>query len=504
MLRDHKPIVFDRFNGLWLRGDSEEVPIDHFTDGENFRFVGSTGFGTRYGIDRHQDVIVPLGNVVRIYNYITTGGSTLIVMTYDGTTGKIYHVVNSTLIYGPIFTKVGMTDFGFVPYNGRAYITPFYTYTVGELVFERGMQNEFLYVYLGDGTAARKAGGSVPAGTITPSLGAAGHTDAGFHLFGVVGETDTGYLSPPTGFAGFNTLAGNSVNFSTVPTFSGSQWTKRHIVATKRIVGYNGNTTGYDYFFIPGATISDNVTTTLTNQSFYDLDLSEDASHLLDNYSEIPAGVALCLYHNRLCLTTTYTDISIILVSQVGEPEAISQIDGLCIVPPDGNPITNAQEMRDVLYAMKRVRTVAFIDNGDVPASWPFTVIDQAIGCPVHGIATVIDSGSSSADTLLVTSYSGIMQFNGKYNDIGLTWKIETYWDDQDKNLFNKIQIVNDPIKAVIYCVLPNYKLLIGDYNNGMDAKKIRWSVWKFNFKVNSVALVNVNDLIIASSGTLL
>ena len=503
MLREHKPIILDKFFGLYQRGNVEEVPVDHFTDCENIRFVGSNAFATRYGIDKHQDVVVPLGKVTRLYNYITTEGSTLLCLTWDGTTGKIYHSVNSTTVYGPILTITGMTDFGFVPYAGRAYITPFYTYTVGDLNLERGMQNQFLYVYLGLGAAARKAGGTTPAGTLIVTNGATGHTDAGFHLFAVVGETDTGYLSAPVAFVGFDTLATSSVSFSAIPTFTGSQWTKRHIVASKIITTYNGDTVGYTYYFIPNADINDNITTVLADQSFFDADLLEDASHLLDNYAEIPAGVSLSIYHNRLCLTTTYTDISIVLVSAVGEPEAISQIDGLLIAPLDGNPITVAQEMRDVLYVTKRVRTVAFVDNDDVPSSWPLTVIDSAIGCGVHGIATVIDSGSSSVDFLMIASYQGIMLFNGRYAQPELSWKIKGYWNDLDKSNWRLVSMLNDPINQTIYCTLPNYKMLVGDYANGMEPKKIRWTPWKFDVKVNAVALVNINQLIIAAEGRL-
>jgi len=35
MLRDHEPIVMEEFNGLWSRGDDEEVPTDHFRECQN-------------------------------------------------------------------------------------------------------------------------------------------------------------------------------------------------------------------------------------------------------------------------------------------------------------------------------------------------------------------------------------------------------------------------------------------------------------------------------------
>lgn len=498
-VRDHEPIVIDKFNGLWQKGDLEDVPIDHFAECENIFAVGNQ-VTTRPTLIRHQNVVAPLGNVVREYNFVTQDKNTLLTLTYDGTDGKIYHVVDETTVYGPILTIAGMEDFAFLPFAGRAYISPFKSFTVGNLKIQKGMQNEFLYVYLGAGAAARKAAGTGSGvGSLTVANGAAGFTDAGFHLFGVVGESDTGYLSPVFGITGFTTGANNSVSFSTVPTLTGAFWSKRHIVATKIINDYNGNTLGYTFYFIPNATINNNVGTTLSDISFFDIDLLEDASHLLDNFSEIPAGAALTMYHERLVLMATYTDISLALVSYPGEPEAISQLDGFLVVPLDGNPLTNGQELRDLLYLTKRNRTVSYVDNDDVPSTWPMTVVDQALGAPVHGIATVIDSGGTSIDFLIIATYMGIVIFNGRYVVPELTWKIDDLWRNQNRNDFNYIQLLNDPIEKRLYCALPDRRLLVGDYKNGMDPKNIRWWPWRFDVQVNTIALVNINDLIIGA-----
>lgn len=501
-VRDHKPLEIPEFNGLWDKGEVEESPEDHFNDCENIRFVGIGAFATRYGIDWHQNVAVPLGDVVRQYNYVTQTENGLLVLTYDGVTGKIYHVQNPTTVF-LILTIVGMTDFAFVPYAGRAYISPFISVAAGDVNIEKGMSGEFLYVYKGDGTAARKAGGPVPAGTITVANGAAGFTDAGIHLFAVVGETDTGFLSQPVAFKDFTTAAAFSVSFSAVPVFSGSFWTKRHLVATKVIPTYNGNTTGYTYYFIPNATINDNIATTLSNISFFDADLLDDASHLLDNYSEIPAGAVLGLYHNRLLLATTFTDINLVLVSAEGEPEAISQIDGLLTVKLDSNPVTNLQEMRDVLYLFKRTKTVSYVDNDDVPSSWKPSDIDPALGTFVHGIATVADSGSANIDYLIIATHKGITLFNGTYIIPELSWKISSFWLEQDKLLVRYIQMVNDITNQILYCCLPDRRLLVGDYVKGLSPKSIRWVPWKFDVKVNTIALVNVDDIIIGAEGRL-
>lgn len=494
-MRDHNPIVLDKFNGLWDRGDVEETPLDHFSECNNIQFKASADFATRDGLGRHQNVAAPLSNILRIYNYPTSDKNTIIVLTSGG---NIYHVVDSTTIFGPILTIAAMTDFGFVPYAGRAYITPFTTEVVGSLNRERGLQNQFVYVYKGDGTPARKAAGNKPSTNITVTNGAAGLTDAGVHIFGYVFETDTGYLSAPGGLVAHTTVGNQAVDFSNVAVSPDSFVTKRHIVASKVIQTYNGDVNGYQLFFIPGATIPNNVSTTLSNISFFDADLLLDASHLLDNFAEIPAGVGLATYHNRLVVYGTYANISVMYVSAAGEPEAISQVDGVLLFPPDGNPLTNAAELRDVLYGFKRNKTGAWVDNGDIPSSWPFTYVDNAMGCGVHGIATVLDSGAANIDYLVVGSYKGLTLFNGRYLEPELSWKIQAYWLNQNfKNEFRRIQIVNDSVSQIIYIVTTNRIILHGNYSNGFDPKKIRWAPWSFDTFVNTICLINVNELIL-------
>jgi hypothetical protein len=497
-MRGHAPIPLTKFKGLWSRGDDDDVPLDHLSACQNLQFIGD-GLRTRDGVGISQTVAAPLENVKRIYNYPTTTANTLLVLTIEATGGNIYHVIDESTVFGPILTITDMEDFAFVPYAGRAYITPFASFTTGDLNIQKGIDGEFLYVYLGDGVAARKAAGNPVSGTMTVANGAAGYTDAGLHLFGVVYETDTGYLSPPGAFAQFTTVAAQSVSFGNIPTSGQSFVTKRHIVATKVITGFNGNFEGYDYFFIPGAVINDNVSTFLNNVSFYDQDLLDDASHLFDNFAEIPAGCNLALYHNRLCLCTTFDDISIVLVSNVGEPEAINEIDGLIVVPPDGNPITNIQELRDVFYVFKRARTVSYIDNGDVPSSWQMSDVDKALGTCVHGIATVLDSGSASVDFFIITTFAGILLFNGRYAIPELSWKIQTFWADQDRNEYRRIQIVNAPIQKWILVVLPDNTVLMGDFSDGMDYLKIRWMPWVFNVQMNTVGIVNIDEIVFGS-----
>jgi hypothetical protein len=558
-LRDHQPVEISDFGGLWNRGNAENTPINHFQDCNNVRFDAGSDVSTRDGIVPSTTISVPLSNVKRIYNYPTQTGNTLIVLTVASGIGNIYHVVNSTTVYGPLLSIQGMTDFAFIPFVGRAFISPFTSYTINGLSVEKGLPGEYLYVYKGDGTPARKTAGDPLVGTLTIANGAAGHTDPGFHIFAIVAETDTGYLTPPGAMTTFTTSATSSVSFGTVPvgtlttsstgplivnfqnnddeenfeeerifldapsnnrylyeqeyedtklellsnTPAASTYVtvspyivKRHLVATKVITNYNGNPSDYTFYFVPNAVINNNTDAFLNNVSFYDADLLADASHLFNNYSSIPAGAVLTNYHNRLCLAATNTDISLILVSSPGEPEAINQINGLLVVPLDGNPITNGAELRDVFYVTKRARTVAFIDNDGAPSSWPMTVVDNALGTCVHGISTVLDSGSSNVDFLIVATYQGVYLFNGRYIMPELSWKIEDYWKALDRNSFKLIQIVNAAIQKEIHIILPNRLALVGNYSKGMDSKNIRWTPWQFSMGVNTVSIWNIDQII--------
>lgn len=492
-MRDHAPITIDDFNGWWSRGDDDSIPIDHFKEATNIQYFDG-GFQTRDGLDLLQTAGT-LYSVVRIHPYKMMSGLTLLVLD---TSGAIHHVVSPAVTHASILTIATMTDFNVVSFAGRAYITPFYTDANG---IEKGLQNQFLYVYKGDGVVARKAAGNPPTGALTVVDGAAGNMDLGLHLFGVVFESDTGWLSAPAAFAQHTCSEGVTVSFSNIPVSAQAFVVKRHIVATGKIEQFNGDLDGYQYYFIPGATLNDNVTTVLADVGFYDIDLLDDASHLLDNFAEIPAGVGLCLYHGRLCLTTTYTDISIAYLSEPGEPEAINQVDGLLIVPLDGNPLTNCQEFRDVLYLFKPVRTVGYHDNQDVPATWESFVVDESNGTSVHGVGSVLDSGGVNVDFLLVANYNGINLFDGAYNDPELSYKIYNFWQSLDKTIFRKIEIINNTISSRIFIVLPTGNILYCDYSQGLSHESVKWAHWTFHIFVTTCEIINIEEIVLGANG---
>jgi len=642
-LRDHAPFVIEQFSGWWQRGDAESAPGDHFTQADNVQYF-TGGVETRDPLDKYQNVATPLERILRMYDYVMQTGQSLLVLTEFG---KIYHLVGSTTIYGPILTIPTMEDFGFVSIAGRAYITPFKTNVnpVG-VNYELGIPGEFVYVYKGDGTPARKAAGAAPTNAskkpfhayTTPTTGVVtagihviavsynggilgtevfpvvitlgdrqvqlaniplgpggttsrtiamtraidpkdykastvgyvfytveiiadnttetkvinvadsglvtvyapgataapvsnallvsntdieGFSDFGFHLVGVIYETDTGYQTAPgPEFFGAQSYGSTtkSIKVSNIPVSPSPTVIKRHLVSTKWIPEYNGDQKGYQFFFIPKGTLDNNTATELV-VNYYDSDLLSDASHLLDNFAEIPAGVNLCTYHSRMVLvgdptlpkkadgtpdTTQPDNRSVARVSYPGEPEAISQVDGLIIAPLDGNPLTHCQEFRDILYLFKKSRTYAYSDNSDEPATWQEEVLDQGIGCGVHGIATVLDTGGVNVDFLLIADWSGLMQFNGVYARPELSWKIEDYWMSIIRNNFRYIQVVNDSLSKKIWMTLPppfQHMMLHADYGDGLDAKNIKWARWIFDAKMACVALIDTNKLVLGAIG---
>ncbi len=120
------------------------------------------------------------------------------------------------------------------------------------------------------------------------------------------------------------------------------------------------------------------------------------------------------------------------------------------------------------------------------------------MGCGVHGIATVVDSGASNIDYLIVACYSGITLFNGRYLLPELSFKVQSLWANQlFKTNNRRIQIVNDSVAQKLYIVMANRTVSFGNYANGFDPKNLRWTTWTFNALVNTLALVNVNELLL-------
>ncbi len=496
MVRDHNPITIEEFNGLWARGDIDSCPLDHFTDTNNISFSESA-FGTRDGFDTYSATRHP----VRMYEYNATGLGLegLIILN---NVGEIHHVIGLTDFL--VMTIPTMTDFGFVEFDGRCYISPSTNTGPG------GLAGEKVWVYLGDQmTPGRVAAGVAPVNAdgllAVANSATVGSIEAGIHIFGVVYETDTGYLTAigPDTLPVLTATGGFKADLTNIDVSPNAYVKKRHIVATRAIDPslYTGNTQGYQFFFLPDGVIPDNVTTIKT-VDFFDSELLDDASHLFDNYSSIPAGGGLGLYHNRLLDWDSDVGPASVLVSAPGEPEAISQVDGLILVPFQGQGITHCHEYRDVLYICKINSTIACSDNGDVPSSWQTEIIDQGIGAAKHGIAIVGEVGSINIEFLLVFNLSGIFVFNGTYTRPELSYKIKDFWLSIDLN--TKIllsEFYNDVLNQIIAINFPYLNMiLIGDYSNGLDFKAIKWAKWTIATPTTTMALIGKTNTFLLGS----
>jgi hypothetical protein len=235
-MRDHSPLVIEEFNGLWKRGDpnnegvdKDSCPQDHFTACNNIRFVQG-GFATRDGIEP----FLPYGNVVRIYNYSGVAGESLLILD---TSGNIFHSESPTPSVA-ILTIAGMADFCFVTYSGRAYISP------------TNLPNEFLYVYKGDGTPARRSGGTKPsiAGKVAftaYNTESAGLITKGIHII-AVSYNGTSGLGPEV-FPIVIAPGKKEIKLDNIPVSAGKT---RTIAMTKAIdpKDYVANQTTYTYY----------------------------------------------------------------------------------------------------------------------------------------------------------------------------------------------------------------------------------------------------------------
>lgn len=489
-MRGHQSIPIEEFNGLWRRGGADSCPPDHFSDCNNIQYIES-GWETRDGVN----IIFPgLLKILKIKNYPKVVGETQLVLTSAG-------IIYDTGFLGNVILSIpGMLDFGLVIIGGRAYISPSTT--------AHGMANQFIYVYKGDGTPARLAAGSGPVnadGLLAAANSAtAGHVEKGIHIFAAVYETDTGFLTQlgPDTLPTVNADGTHKVDLSNIPVSPASYVTKVHIVASRAIdpTLYNGNTKGFPLFFIPGAIVNNGVTTLTVD--FYDAELLEDASHLADLYDKIPAGVGLTAYHGRLvdwCLEPDDQQ-SLILVSYPGEPEAVDKVSGLLILQEDDNAIRRCQEQRDILYIFKAVKTFSTQDNGGPPATWAIAELDQGLGAMLNGVATVLNTGGTSVDYLIMMNMSGIFLFSGTYVFPELSFKIADLWADQNHGDERFNEIYNDSVNKQLYILMPIKKqILIGNYQHGLDPKTIRWGIWTFDFDPTTICLSNFDRLLIGA-----
>ena len=485
MHENYTPFPVRDFKGLWVRGKTDSTPPDHFQDCNNIVFT-EQGVSTRSGIEQY----LSTGPVKRIHLYKRINEATrMLILKPNGV------LVDSVNISAPILTIAAMTDFSAVNMFNRVYISPHNGI--------KGLPNEKVYVW--DGTTMRPAGGQQPVGSLVAVNSAqSGNVEYGTHLFAVVYETASGFYSKP-GPAVFARLdvpveANKKVDLSGVP-IGPAGTVRRHIIATRGILTYDGNQYGQEFFFVPDGVINDNVGTTIT-VNFYDSQLSEDALYLLDTLNEIPAGLVIGIYKGRMVVANFDNNQFLMRVSEKNEPEIFNDTDSAIIVDPEeASGITNIVEHRDLMGITKSLKSYITSDNGDSPNTWDVIMLDKGVGTEVHGIRAISRFvRCKSSDRFFVAARGGLIMYDGSFHVPELSWKIEDIWRRINQPNFHKIEVEFDPINKFVYVLVPlddatePNTILFADVNEGLEYKSIRWSKWTFSQFQPTTMVVDVEN----------
>lgn len=484
-----QPGVFSKFNGLWARGSRSSTPPDHFVDCLNVAF--KKGVNTREGTTVYRSDTGIIKQFIYKPNppFAGTNVPRIIALKEDGDLVDL-------LLGATIYSNAGMKSVGFVNFFGRAYISP------GDGKTGAGGVN--IKVYKGDGNPARDIGGIAPTVALTAAASATpGGMNVGTYLFSYAWETDTGFITKPAPFAGVEVFsATGSVDLSNIgigPAGTVARWiisTKVHPLTSLGPLGGPWDVGRGEFlptFFVMRVP---NNTATVQHVGKYDEALVEAADYLWRLMPNVPAGLGLVDYNGRLVSYGEYADPSLVRVSQPGDIEAFSATSGFLITDPtDSGAVKNATEFRGSFYIFKETRGSITEDNYEEASTWKLTNFEKAQGTDHQGIAAILDAKGSSADGFVIASKGALNYFNGTFTEPELSYKIRDYWARINKNAFNLVQVVNDPINRKLYILLPldesptiNY-LLYGDYRDGLSASEIKWSPWKFTNNPTSIVV---------------
>lgn len=485
-LTDHKPLVQDKFRGLYSRSDSDTVPDSYFDDCLNNKF-STQGVSSRDGLDLAPALTA--SNIVRFFQYKRLGENPRFIWLDNN--GNLYDS-----LYYPvaIYQDVSFLDFSGVNFLNRFYITPHNRV--------KGIAGKSLLVYEGNGTA-RLAASVAPTGyTLTAiNSGTAGNVEPGIHLIAVAYITSSGFVTAPGNSVASVTADGNhKVTVGSIPV-GGSNISTKVILSTKSIPvsQFTGNTLGYEFFFVPGVVLAN--ATTSTDINFYDSDLTNSADYLFDNLATIPAGVAIFVYNGRLGLLGADGFEHTCALSEPFDPETISAIDGFITVDPSegGSGLKNAFAHRKSLILCSSDRIYATSDNGSSPSTWATpNIIDESCGAEPFSVATILDARGLNSDRAFIADRSGLLCFEGYVKKPELSFNIEGVWKRINKKYFNLVQVVDDPVDHRFMVSVPLdaatsiSHILYADYSecftvyNTLDERQVKWSIWQFPSAVTS------------------
>lgn len=509
----HQPITIENIKGLWSRDPTlGSVPQDHLSVSTNVDFFGSfpivrMPFSTKYTFDLGSGVVP-----IRIFHfsYFDSQASVLYNQYLISTTdGDLYMYDVSDGSIGLIYSALAGYDYDFSMWGNRCYIAVSYYGYCGNAV-DYPLQ-------IWNGVSIRDAGGNAPTANFVNTASGTGVVQAGNHFYGICFETDTGFITPPgltaTPTTALVTNGSQSVSLTSIPT-GDSTVVARWVVATKTIPSVIPSSFLYSYQIFFLQRIGDNTTTSAT-LNYYDSQLLNDASYLLDIYNgtgaaPIPGGSSLCVYHNRLVITAPSIDhVSDVLYSRINDPETFDSVQGIQTIDVQSEVATDvittgfvdSQVFRDTLYLTKLFSTYGTSDTGQEPAFWPVNVIDSSYGSYRHGIADTAHAGES-VDYLLIANNSGLFLFTGYFNRPEVSWKVQLTWqinlDLNSRQAYTSLH--NDTFRKKIYfnsrtasgaqveTYMCDYNDVPSDFSGYRDL--VRWSLWNFVATFSAFCLV--------------
>lgn len=494
-----KPVVLDKFKGLFSRGLMDSVPEDYQITSNNTQYKDDEIF-TRWGFSS----IFTRASIRRFASFRRVGENPRFLILTTG--GDFYDSLSPST---PLLSNVNYLDFSMVNFYNRAYIT-FHNRV-------NGITGTKVYVYEGGGPGTlRLAGGTAPSGfTITATTSAtAGDIEVGIHLIAVAFESSSGFISAPGPevFTEYNAPGGFKLDLSGVAA-GPSGTVARRILATKSIspTDYNGNQFGLEFFFVPGGRIGDNTTTTVSGLNFFDDDLVDSADYLFDNLSTIPAGCFIASYGQRMVVGGISGSEHIVYFSEIGQPEVFNSISGFVTLSPGESlaGVRNGVEFRGDFFIMKPNHTYATRDNGGPPNTWGTPIpIDQSVGTECFGISTMLDIKGANTDRYAIADKAGLYWFEGGiFRKPEGSWNIESYWKRINKIHFNKVSVAINSEQTTIYIGVPldsateMSHIFVGNYAGAYDnygniaSKSIRWSIWTLPTTVSCLLIdTDIND----------
>src|SRR6266568_1559972 len=349
----------------------------------------------------------------------------------------------------------------------------------------------------------------------SPPLEVANSIDVGAHGVAYAFQYKNGYLSPPSQITYIDDPSGFPIQVSNIGIGTDNV-IARVILMTKA--------NQKELFFVPNGIINDNdpIHNSFIIENVLDNSLLESADYLIDVLPDLPSCSALRFYKGRLVIIGQDLFPDDILVSQLLIPEEFNFNNNVVHIPPEigNNPSNTGLVIRDILYILKPNGTYATQDNGSEPSSWGITLIDSGLGA-WEGNCSVFSSSFSSQDSMdisFIANSKGILIFNGTYIDPSITIKIRTLWDLIPPQYIKNIRICHDINLKRIYASLPLlppstlggtftpetngncYTILMADYNDGLSANTIKFSIWSSRFFTSILKLSMENFVLVQNN----